>query len=78
MLNGMELIQFSDKDVRDAEFSRMRSGNCYPENQCTKFSGCEPTSLKDTQGRRVWKDVWYIAYPRGEKIYATEAQSTVS
>jgi hypothetical protein len=72
-MNNTELMEFTDKVVRDGAFEDLRKNGDELERQVVRFSGCEETGEKKMVlvgraakigFRSVWRSTWSLAYPR--------------
>ena len=73
-MNNTEVMEFTDKVVRDGAFRDLRLNGDELERQVVKFSGCElvPGEVeqvwyehgKNFHPRPVYRSTWLLAYPR--------------
>jgi hypothetical protein len=77
-MNNTEVMEFTDKVVRDGAFEDLRKNGDEFERQVVRFSGCERVYQdgiqagelvwyergKIPQERPVYRSTWSLAYPR--------------
>jgi hypothetical protein len=74
-MNNMEVMEFTDKIVRDGAYNDLRQNGDELERQVVRFSGCEQTGetrIYRRPGqfdgpyklRSVYRSTWSLAYPR--------------
>jgi len=62
-MTNMEVMEFTDKVVRDFAFEDLRKNGNELERQVVRFSGCEKTGETE-KGRSIYQTTWSLAYPR--------------
>ena len=74
-MNNTEVMEFTDKVVRDGAFKDLRENGNDLERQAVRFSGCEKTGERRIyrrpgqldgpyELRPVYRSTWSVAYPR--------------
>lgn len=68
---NMEVMEFTDKVVRDGAFNDLRKNGDELERQVVRFSDCEKIGEKEVtmddgtvESRSIYRSTWLLAYPR--------------